>query len=182
MKLLNRCVLAAAVAATGLVAAPARAAEVSPLIPAEAESVVFINVRQILDSDLVKKFALNQIKQALEGNDAQKTMKELGLDPLKDVNEIHGGLWGEDAQNMKGLYVVKGNFDLEKLFAAAEKQAKKDGDKVAIVKDGDYQLVKVTVENRPDPIYVSGADKNTIVVGTDKGLVTTAMKAAESKA
>src|SRR5262249_38325471 len=137
---------------------------------------------QILDSDLVKKFALNHLKQVLEGNDAQKTMKELGLDPLKDVNEIHGGLWGEDAQNMKGLFVGKGNFDLEKLFAAAEKQAKKDGDKVAIVKDGDYQLVKVTVENRPDPIYVSGADKGTIVIGTDKKLVTDAMKAAESKA
>jgi hypothetical protein len=181
MKVVNRCVLAAVVAATGLLTAPARAADVSPLLPAETESVVFVNVRQILDSDLIKKFALAQIKQALEGNDAQKTMKELGLDPLKDIDQVHGGLWGEDAQNMKGLFVIKGNFDLEKLMAAAEKQAKKEGDKLSIVKDGEYTLIKVTVENRPDPVYVSGADKNTIVIGTDKGLVTTAMKAAETK-
>jgi hypothetical protein len=182
MKFLNRCVLAAAVAATGLLAAPARAADVDPLLPADTESVVFINVRQILDSDLIKKFALNQIKQALEGNDAQKTMKELGLDPLKDVDQVSGGLWGEDAQNMKGLFVVRGKFDLEKLFAAAEKEAKKEGDKIGIVKDGDYSLVKVTVPNRPDPIYVAGADNKTLLIGTEKGLVTAAMKSSESKA
>ena len=57
--------LVGAVLAAGL-AAPARAAEVDPLLPAETESVMFVNVRQVLDSDLVKKYALGQIKQALK--------------------------------------------------------------------------------------------------------------------
>jgi hypothetical protein len=179
MNFMNRCVLAAAVAATGLLAAPARAADLSPLLPAETESVVFINIRQILDSDLVKKYALSSIKQALEGNDAQRTMKELGLDPLRDIDQIHGGLWGEDAQDMKGLFVIKGKFDLEKLFAAAEREAARQGDRIAIVKDGEYSLVRVTIDDRPDPIYVSGADKNTLVVGTERSVVTAAMQAAE---
>jgi hypothetical protein len=181
MKVVNRCVLAAAIVTSAVWAAPARAADVDPLLPADTEQVFFVNVRQILDSDLVKKFALAQIKQALEGNDAQKTMKELGLDPLKDVDKISGGAWGEDAQNMKALFVVRGKFDLEKLFDAAKKAAEKDGDKVGIVTEGDFKLVKVTVPNRPDPIYVSGVDNKTIVAGTDKGLVTSAMKASEKK-
>lgn len=181
MSYVNRCVLAAAVAATGLLAAPARAADVSPLLPAETQQVVFINVRQILDSELVKKFALAHLKQALEGNDAQKTMKELGLDPLKDIDSISGGLWGDDPQSMKGLFVVSGKFDPAKLFAAAEKESKKDGDKIAIVKEGDLRLVKVTVKDRPDPVYLAGADDKTILIGTDKDLVTTAMKASDKK-
>jgi len=181
MKLVNRCVLAAAVVASGLWAAPARAADVEPLLPADTEQVIQVNVRQILDSDLVKKFALAQIKQALEGNDAQKMIKELGLDPLKDIDKLSGGLWGDDPQNMKGVFILRGKFDLEKLFAAAQKAAEKNGDKIGIVSDGDYKLVKVTVENRPDPIYVSGVDAKTIVVGTDKGLVITAMKSADKK-
>jgi hypothetical protein len=82
---------------------------------------------------------------------------------------------------MKGLFVVNGKFDLEKLFAAAEQASKKDADKVAIVTEGKLTLVKLTVKDRPDPVYLCGADKNTLLVGTDKGLVTTAMKVAEEK-
>jgi len=181
MKVVNRCVLAAAVVASAVWAAPARAADVDPLLPADSEQVFFVNVRQILDSDLVKKFALAQIKQALEGNDAQKMMKDLGLDPLKDVDKVSGGVWGDDPQNMKMVFVVRGKFDLEKLFEAAKKAAEKDGDKIAIVKDGEYSLVKVTVPNRPDPFYLSGADNKTIVIASDKALVTAAMKSAEKK-
>lgn len=183
MKFVTRCILAAAFAVSGLVAAPqTRAADVDPLLPAETEQVLFLNVRQVIDSELVKKFALAQIKQALEGNDAQDMMKELGLDPLKDINSVSAGLWGDDPQNMQGVFVVRGNFDLVKLFEAAEKQAKKDGDRMSIVKDGDYTLIRVTIDNRPDPIYMTGVDKNTIAIGTEKALVTGAMKAAETKA
>lgn len=177
MKRMTRALLAVA---AGLVAGQARAADVDALLPAESEQVVSINVRQILDSDLIKKYALGQLKQALEGNEAQKTLKELGLDPLKDVDRITGGLWGEDAQNIKGLFVVRGKFDPAKLFEAAKAAAQKDGDKVSIVKDGDVTLVKVAVQNRPDPVYLSVADEKTVLVGTDKKLVTDAMKAGTS--
>jgi hypothetical protein len=177
MTFVKRTVLAAAVVAAGFAAAPARAADVDALLPADTEQVFRVNMRQILESDLIKKYALAQIKQALEGNEAQKMLQELGMDPLKDIDTLTGGVWGDNPQEMKGLFVVRGKFDLEKLMTAAKAQAEKNGDKVAIVKEGSYTLIKVTVDNRPDPFYVSGLDEKTVVGGTDKKLVIDALKA-----
>jgi hypothetical protein len=177
-----RRLLAVAAIGFGLSATSVRAAEVERLIPAEAESYLQINLKQIIDSDLFKKYALANLKQALQGNEAQKTLETLGLDPLKDIDSITAGFWGDNPQDMKGLLVVRGTFNPEKLFEAVEAAAKKDGDKVSIVKDGDYTLVKITGGNRPEPFFASVADKNTIVGGTDKKLVTTAMKASDTKA
>lgn len=173
--------LAAAAIGIGLTATPIRAAEIEKLIPAEAESYFQINLKQIIESDLFKKYALANLKQAMEGNEAQKTLKALGLDPLKDVDTITGGFWGDDPQNMKALVVVRGKFDPAKLFEAAEAAAKKDGDKVSIVKEGDYTLVKITANNRPEPFFASVVNETTLVGGTDKKVVTTAMKASDAK-
>src|SRR5262245_42187139 len=105
-----RRLLVGAVLAAGL-AAPARAAEVDPLLPAETESVLVVNVRQVLESELIKKYALGQIKQSLEGNDAQETLKKLGLDPLKDVDRLTVGSWGKDKDDVNVVAVVRGKFD-----------------------------------------------------------------------
>lgn len=161
-------------AAAGL---PARAANPEALLPAETETIIRLNIRQLLDSDLFKKYAKAQLEQALKGNEAQKTLQKLGMDPLKDVDSLTGGLWGDNPQEMSFLFVLAGKFDPEKLFAAVEEEAKKNGDKVSIVKDGDVTLVKVVAEKRPDPLYLSVADKNTVVLGSDKKVVVDAMKA-----
>ncbi|MFO0848025.1 MAG: hypothetical protein U0871_05645 [Gemmataceae bacterium] len=173
--------LFAGVAVAAAVAAPARAAEIDPVLPAETESVVFVNVKQILSSELMKKYALGQLKQMLasDTNEAAKVLKDLGLDPFKDIDRVTGGIWGKQDE-MNGVFVVKGTFDLEKMFAAAEKAAKSNGDKIAIVSEGKYKLVKFTNEKTPDrPIYATFADEKTIVGGTDKKLVITARETAE---
>ena len=83
---LSRLGLAAVFAAT-LVAPVARAAEPDKLLPAEADTVVFVNFKQILEADVVKKYALDQIKQALAGQDAKKLLEDMGLDPMKDIEK-----------------------------------------------------------------------------------------------
>ncbi|MBL8866023.1 MAG: hypothetical protein JNK93_10740, partial [Planctomycetia bacterium] len=67
-----RRLLAAAAIGLGLAATPVRAADVERLIPAEAESYLQINLKQVIDSDLFKKYALANLKQALQGGEAQK--------------------------------------------------------------------------------------------------------------
>ncbi|MGL5098136.1 MAG: hypothetical protein ACRDD1_21320, partial [Planctomycetia bacterium] len=165
--------------------APARAAEVDPLLPVETEAVMFLNVRQILDCELVKKFALGQLKQALQGQDAQKMIKQLGVDPLKDVETLVAGTWGKDPKNMQVVAVLYGKFNPEKLFAAATDATKDKPDEIAIVTEGKYKLVKFTPKTEnPDqkPFYVAVADEETLIAGSDAKLVTTAVAAAEKDA
>ena len=66
----------------------ARAAEPDKLLPADTDTVAVVNLRQIIDSDIIKKYALEQIKQLLDGQDAKQILTDLGLDPLKDVEKV----------------------------------------------------------------------------------------------
>lgn len=177
-----RRLLLGTVLAAGVVS-PARAAEIDAVLPAETESVVYVNVRQVIDSELVKKYALGQIKQMMAGNDeVQKLLKDLGVDPLKDIDKVTLGSWGKTPEDMQAVGVVRGKFDPTKLFAAAEAQAKANADKVAIVKEGEYQLVKITVEKQPKPFFAAAVDESTIVVGNDKKLVAKTLTGIKDKA
>ena len=173
----------AAILTTGLsTATPARAAEIDTLLPSETESVVFINVKQILASDIVKKYALGQLKQTIESNeDAQRMMKDLGIDPMKDIDRVTAGTWGKGKEDMNVVAIVRGKFDPVKLMAAAEKEAKTNGDKVAVVTEGKYKLIKFTNEKSPKPFYASAADETTLVASSDKKLLVTALDAAAEK-
>jgi hypothetical protein len=173
-----RFAIAAALAVA--VAPSARAADVDKLLPADAEYVIHFNLKQILDSDIIKKYALDQIKQALQGNDAQAMLKELGLDPLKDITKITIGASGTDQNDAKALILVRGAFDPDKLFKAAEAQSKKDGDRFTMIKDGKDTMFKFQPDNG-NPMYATVLDKETVAVATDKKIITTASAAAAEK-
>ena len=180
--MLRRLFLAATLTAGLTLGASARAAEIDTLLPSDTESVVFVNVKQILASDIVKKYALGQLKQMIESNeDAQRMMKDLGIDPMTDIEKVTAGSWGKDKDDMNVVAIVRGKFDPTKLMAAAEKEAKNNGDKVAIVAEGKYKLIKFTSEKSPKPFYASAADETTIVAGNDKKLVVNALTAAAEK-
>src|SRR6266536_2863410 len=75
--------------AAALFASPLRAAEADKHLPSDATAVVFVNLRQILDSPVSKKYMLDQIKDGLKKDaDAQKFMAAAGLDPLKDLSSV----------------------------------------------------------------------------------------------
>ena len=179
MMRLSRLGLAAALA-VALAAPTARAAEPDRLLPADADTVMYVNVKQLIESDIVKKYALEQIKQALAGQDAKKLLEELGLDPLKDVEKMWVGTSGKDASDMKALVVVHGKFDPDKLFKAAEAATKKDGDKFSMVKDGNTTMFKFQPD-QGNPVYGTVVDDTTVVAGTDKKMIATALKQEADK-
>lgn len=180
MMRLSRLRLAAALAAALAVAPGARAAEPDRLLPAEADTIVYVNFRQIVEADVVKKYALEQIKQALAGQEAKKFLEEMGLDPLKDVDKVWAGTSGKNQDDMKALVVVHGTFDPDKLLKAAEAATKKDGELFSMVKDGNATMFKYQPENG-NPVYGTVVDATTVVAGTDKKLVATALKQADEK-
>jgi hypothetical protein len=170
---------AAVVAVTA--ASPAVAADVDPLIPKESIVVARFDVKQMLASDIMKKYALGQIKQAMESDKNKEKLQELGIDPLKDIDTFHMGGWGTDVQDAHALYILRGKFDPAKIMAAVEKQVEKSGDKVSIIKEGDVKLVKIVVDKMPEPLFATMASDKIILVGSDKKIVLEGLKASDSK-
>jgi len=173
--------LGLAAAVVVLAAGPmVRAAEPDKLLPTDSEFVLSVNVKQIVDSEIVKKYALEQIKQALQGADAKKFLTDLGLDPLKDVDRFIVGGSGKDASDAKALMILHGKFDPDKLFKAAEAQTKKDPDHFSLVKDGKDVMFKYQPETG-NPVYGTAVDETTVIAGTDKKMITTALAAGGKK-
>jgi hypothetical protein len=160
-----------------------RAAEPDKLLPADTDTVAIVNLRQIIGSDIIKKYALEQIKQALEGQDAKKILEDLGLDPLKDVEKIVVGSvetqFKKDAQP-KFLIIVHGKFDAEKLYKTAEVESKREGSKISLVKDGDTVMFKFEPGGAQGPVYGTVVNEKTVIAGSDKALITTALKASDA--
>src|SRR5258708_34897496 len=71
-------------------AGSARAADADKLIPSDAEVGASINVRQLLDSDLYKKYGKDAAKTGLEDPNAKKLLGASGLNPLTDPDSILG--------------------------------------------------------------------------------------------
>jgi len=175
MTRLTRFGLAAALAV--VLTPTARAADLDRLLPAEADTVMYVNVKQILGSEVVKKYALEQIKQALDGNDAKKVLGELGLDPLKDIDRVVLGSAGTDPNDMKFLVIVHGTFDPEKLYKAAEVQSKKNPDQFSMIKDGKTVMFKFQ-SDKGNPVYATVIDDKTVIASSEKKLIGNALAAA----
>ena len=173
--------LATVVAVAATLPTSSRAAELDNLLPAETEGVMFFNFRQMLDSKLMKDFALGQVKQMLEGNEAKQLLEQMGLDPLKDVDRVTAGFWGKDQEDMNVVMIVRGNFNEEKMFNTVKAQVKNNGDKIAIVEEGDYTFVKFINENNPKPFFAGFMDNKTIIGANDKKQLASIMKVGQKK-
>ncbi len=153
------------------------AAEPDKLTPSDADTIVSVNVRQVLESDIVKKYALEQMKQFLQGQDAQQFLTQIGLDPLKDIERIVLAGSGKDQTDIKGLIIIHGKFDAQKLYKAAEAQTKTDPDRFALIKDGKDVMFKFQGD-MGNPVYGTVVDDSTIIVATEKPIISTALTAA----
>jgi len=161
----------------------ARAAEPDKLLPPDTDTVAVVNFRQIIESDIIKKYALEQIKQLLDGQDAKQILTDLGLDPLKDVEKVVIGSvetqYKKDMQP-KFLIVVHGKFDPAKLYKTAEARAKADGNKFSMVKDGDTVMFKFQQSEGETAVYGTVVNEKTVVAASEKKLITEALKAADA--
>jgi hypothetical protein len=161
-----------------LAALPGRAAELDPYLPDDTESVINLNVRQILDSPLIKKHALEVAQEALRGNDQiQDILKDLGFDPFKDLDRIVIASPGGTDKD-RGLVIVHGRFDVDKFKAKGEEAAKDNPDNLKITKilGGKHILYEVNVPDLDMPLFVVLAGRDTLLVSAGKDYVVDALK------
>lgn len=167
--------------ALALTPAYAPAAEVHKLLPDDTSAVISVNVRQIMDSPLVKKYALDLIKQTINDQaDLKKAIEALGLDPLKDIDQLIVAA-PDLSDTDEGLIIVTGKFDPAKIKTLAAEAAKNQADQVKIHKAGDHTLYEIKIPDQPAPVFAAVADKNTIVVAPKQDYAVAALDKAVGK-
>src|SRR5262245_16856658 len=135
---LGAAVLALALLASLSVAVRAQEANPTPidkLLPNDTEMVFTVKVKAILESPLVKNAGLTaQVKDLLGSvEEVDSVLKELNFDPLKDIEQVTVAICsGSDTD--KGLVIVRGKFDVEKMRARAEQAAKENKEILTIHK------------------------------------------------
>jgi hypothetical protein len=156
-----------------------RAADVDPYLPEDTESVLNVNVRQILDSQLVKKHKLVELAQeALRDNDqVQDILNDLGFDPFKDLDRIVVAA-PSGTEKDRGLVIVHGRFDVAKFKAKAEQVVKDDSEHLKIHKilGGKHLLYEVNHPDLDDPFFVALAGRDTLLASLGKDYVVDALK------
>jgi hypothetical protein len=168
----------AVVTAVLLSASLGHAADADTYLPEDTESVLNLNVRQLLDSPLVKKNLLDLAQEALRGQDqVQDILKDLGFDPFKDLDRILIASPAR-AEKDRGLLIVHGRFDVEKFKAKAEEVAKDESDHLKIHKvlGGKHLLYEVNLPDRDEPFFVALASRDTLLASPGKDYVVDALK------
>jgi hypothetical protein len=178
-----RRLLTGLMAAVLLTVSTVRAGEVETLLPKETEQVMNFNFKQVLESDIIKKYAKTQIEQMLKGEQVKQYTEAFGLDPLKDIDRLTVGIWGSGEEtNVVG--VLRGRFDPKKLFEAAKAESDKTPDKVKLVdiklEGKEYKAIKATGDNGK-PMYISVADEKTLVGSSDEKLLAGALTSFNNK-
>ena len=156
-------------------ALPVSGAEIDKYLPDDTEAVQVINIRQFLDSALIKKYALEKMQAALKGSDeVQKILDELGFDPFKDLDSYTQTNSGSPKIE-NSLYIVHGKFDTAKLHARAKKLAEDMPKLLEIGEEGGNKLYQVNVPiPLPPPLgslYLAVVDDRTLVGSFSKDYI-----------
>jgi hypothetical protein len=172
-----------AVVALVCLAAQVAAADLKYL-PGDTEILVTVNLRQILDSAVVKgqkdafrkitDLATNALK---ENEEAERYLKATGIDLFRDIHRVtvaHPGGHDETAV----FLIIEGNFDPDKFYGVAADAAKDHGDVLTISQSGKHKIIDVAPPNGKPAVIVM-VDKNTVLVASTKVRITDALARAE---
>jgi hypothetical protein len=173
--------LAAVLTLALLIPAGVRAADIDTYLPADTESYLSINVRQVFGSPLLKKAALDQLRDALKGADeVNDILKDLGFDPFKDLDRIILAS-PNSTDTDRGLVIAHGTFDVKKFQARAADAAQNNGDALKIQKvplggGANHDVWEVIIPNQESSLFVALANNKTLLASPGKDYVVDAIK------
>lgn len=175
-------VLAAALAAPTV----CRAADVDPLVPADTESYVLVQVRQLLDAPVMKKHLVGPAREMLkERPDVTDVLADLGFDPFRDLHRlVIARPASSDAD--RGLLIARGKFDLDRFRKKGDEAARDHADvlklhKVPLGAGASHVVYEVVVPNQDSSLFVALVDDTTLIASPGKDYVVDALKAGRLK-
>ena len=158
----------------GLCALSATSRAVDPrLLPANTEFVFSINVKQILESDLIKSKpdAIKAVRAELDNPvaaDAMKYLKDMGFDPLTHLNTITVAHPGSKSPE-DFFIVIDGEVDVKKFTDTTAAAAKDHPGSLNISKFGTTSIYEVSVEGKTG--FVALVNGKSLVVSAKEELV-----------
>jgi hypothetical protein len=182
MKLVSlRKIRLAAVVLTVLTTGIIRADDSTKPIHKEAEAVVTIKMKELLEAPLVKKYALDLIKKGLEGDKETKDMlMAAGIDPMKDLTKLTIGISGDNPGDMKVTAALEGKFDAAKINEAVKKEAESKKEKLVTSEVGGKTIFEMPSKGPGPTGYMSVVSNKLIVIGTSKDYVSDAITGKSS--
>jgi hypothetical protein len=144
-----------------------------------AEMVMKFNIKQLMASELMKKYGIDAIKKGIESNEeVSKTVKAMDLDVTKDIDAIILSASGSNPEDAKGMIVITGRFDTNKVTESLKKRSA-DSDEIKVIQEGGQQLFEFKMQDRS---LVGGfAGRNAMVLTQSKEETLKAIKAGGKK-
>jgi hypothetical protein len=150
-----------------------RAADLDKYLPNQTEAVVAVNIKQLVESPLLKDH-LEPIKQALKQlNVAPKPFALLGLEPWTDAERVTIA-WTGNPDGEAPYILLQGSFDNAKIEAAAAKAAKKDEIVQERFVDGRRVWV-LRCDDEPTWLYMGLLDPGMLVLSRQANRVSEAL-------
>ncbi len=159
------------------VSMPAHAADTDKFLPDRTQGVVTVNVKQLLESPLLKEHTAAMKKAFKDVNLGQAALELLGFDPFSDVERIVIAVSG-NPDNDQPVVLIQGPFDNTKVQAAAERAANNGNDKKGAIgreKVNEIIVYSVKCETDGTPIYLGLLDPGILVASADRESVVEAM-------
>lgn len=156
--------------------------DVVKVVPKDTEFVIGLNLRQIVDSTLGKKYsaALALMSRSIPPlQSASRMFLDLSIDPLKDIDRVLIAVSGSN-QADKGLYVLSGRFDVAKITAKAEDVAKRNGVSLKTLEMEGNKVYEVVFRNAPSS-FVALAGKTTILISPNKDQLVDALSSIKAE-
>src|SRR5262249_18985514 len=172
LRQLRSCVVASMTALVWfLLSARSQAADVDRFLPGDTEIIVHVNLRQALDSDVVRKYALEQIKTQLKQSaELQAVLTAAGVDPIKDIASLTLAAPGKINAG-SGLVILRGNFDAGKSHKAARDFAEKNPKSLKTQKADHGPLYEGKDKNKGKPVFATFLSQGTLVFSPSRKLV-----------
>jgi hypothetical protein len=173
-----RCLAVVALA----LAAPTARADLDPYLPADTESYLSVNVKQVLASNLVKKYGLDPAKKALKEMELNGLLQELGIDPFRDIDRVQIAT-PTTTERDRGLGILTGTFDVARLRKKADNAARDNDDSVKLHRfnlgGGAMQDVyEIAIPGQEQTMFVAVVGNKTLLASPGKDYVVEALKQA----
>lgn len=162
--------------------AAGRAADPVPFLPARTDAVLTIQVRQVAESDLGKKYGADLLRELLRvSKPAAAAVQATGLDPLKDFEVITVGLDLEHTDPPRPFALFEGKFDAKKVEAAVAAYAKEHPAQLEAVSVGGKGAYKIAGAKPAEAMYAAILDDTRVAVAPTEVDLAGAFDAAAGK-